>query len=132
MKKLVALVSLSMLIAGCATTSGTKNLSTDSVAMITNGKTTKEEVKKLFGEPSSKITMTNSMPQIAGGPDLSNAMPYEIWSYSKVVMDNRPSLQGFAVYALSGAMLTPTQTTSLAINFDKSGVVQNYSMVETK
>ncbi len=82
--------------------------------------------------------MTYAMPEIDtkayGGVkiDLSKSMPYETWAYSKVVMDDRPFMKNLALYALGGGYVPPSQVISLAINFDKSGIVQSYSMVETQ
>ncbi len=121
MNKFYYLLFAVLMFCGCATTTGAKNLSQDSVSSIINGRTTKAEVIQLLGKPSSKVTMNNSMPsQVVGGVDISKSMPYEIWTYVKIVEDAKSGL-GYAL----------PQTTSLAVNFDREGIVQNYSMVET-
>ena len=102
-----------LLSSGCATTYGAKNLSSQSVSQIIRGQTTKSQVQAIFGSPSSKV-VTNTEP-VAGVK-----MPYEIWSYAKITED-----------AASGLGFAPMKTMTLAINFDRAGIVQNYSTVET-
>jgi outer membrane protein assembly factor BamE (lipoprotein component of BamABCDE complex) len=50
--KRIALITLVALAAGCAATSGT-TITPEQVAAIQRGKTTKEDIRKRFGEPYS-------------------------------------------------------------------------------
>lgn len=125
MNKLIPFVVL-FFICGCATVSGTKNLSRETVeSSIIQGKTTKTDVLALLGKPSSKMVTNTSMPTVtvpnAQAIDLSKIMPYETWTYSKVTQ------RFFTAQSLITGGVS-AESEALVISFDKDGIVQSYSM----
>ena len=115
-KTIVAALALAAL-AGCASV-GNETLRTESEASvqkkITEGRTTKSEVRGMFGSPL-KTSFTD------GG--------LEIWTYefSKVSAD---AVSYIPIVNLFGATASGTKK-ELVVLFDKSGVVQRYSMSES-
>jgi outer membrane protein assembly factor BamE (lipoprotein component of BamABCDE complex) len=115
-KMLFALASV-VLIAGCASV-GNETLRAESEASvqkkITEGKTTKSEVRSMFGSPM-KTTFTD------GG--------LEIWTYefSKVSAD---AVSFIPIVNIFGATASGTKK-ELVVLFDKDGLVQRYSMSES-
>jgi hypothetical protein len=146
MKKLICLFIVAIFISGCASTQtyGAKNLSQDLIKeSIIKGKTTKEEVRKLLGNPTSAMITDYNMPKvnlpkygesgIVGSQqyDMSNVMPYETWTYSKIEL-HKVGLtpKGFLYYSTTGSLFDRRKTTSLSVCFDKNGVVSSYTFIE--
>lgn len=146
MRKIIYLLVIAMLVSGCASTQtyGAKNLSQDLIKeSIVKGKTTKEEVKKLFGNPTSAMITNYNMPKvnlpkygengIVGSQqyDMSSAMPYETWTYSKTELHKVGlSPKGFLHYFVTGSLFDKRKTTSLSVCFDKNGIVSSYTFIE--
>jgi len=128
MKKFILIIICFSLI-GCTTVYGTKNLDNETIALIVKGETTKEEVLELLGKPSSKITSNYEMPDVMG-IDMSKIMPYETWTYTKVVANNSISGKNFIQYLGTGSGTVIEETKSLTVQFDKNGVVQSYASID--
>ncbi|GEM_PF-2953129 len=144
--KNILMVLFCLGLAGCATTQtyGTKNLSPELIKeSLIKGKTTKEEVKKLLGKPTSTMITDYSMPKInlpqfgksgiVGSQeyDMSKVMPYETWTYSKIELHKvGVTPQGFLFYSATGSLYDKRKTTSLSVCFDKDGIVTSYSFME--
>jgi len=117
MKKLVLITSL-VLLAGCAT-SGNESLkyvSEDNVTTrITEGVTTKAQIKQSFGSPM-KTTFTDS--------------GLETWTYefSKVHLTGKSYIPIVNIWA-GGTTGTKKE---LVVLFDEKGIVKRYAMNESK
>lgn len=100
MKKIIAYIffAFSVVLAGCASTSGSVGLQNGSTDKIIEGKTTIAEVRALLGEPANAFT---------DGQTGGKVWSY-YWSQSKV-------------YPVPG--LNNTESKSLNIRFNKNGVV---------
>lgn len=99
MKKIIVSIALAFLVvlAGCASTSGSVGLQNGSADKIVEGKTTLAEVKALLGEPA------NASTDEKGG---------KVWSYY---------FSQSTVYPVPG--INNTETKSLNLRFNKDGVV---------
>ncbi len=109
--KKYCLVGTFTLLAGCATMSpvvtetesGNKNLSVENILKIEKGKTTSEEIKKLFGEPDLKYENAS---------DKSTSWVYDYSKTRKRSMERAP----FAI-----------DQTQLEITFNNDGIVKEYT-----
>ena len=116
-RRTVAVAAVIALLSGCASV-GNETLRAESEASVqkkmTEGKTTKAEVRSMFGSPLKK-TFTD------GGS--------EIWTYefSKVSAD---AVSYIPIVGLFGATASGTKK-ELVVLFDKSGIVHRYSMSES-
>lgn len=133
MKKTIFLFIFAILISGCATVHGPKNLTREIIEeKIIKGKTTKEEVRILLGKPSTAMVSNYQMPMVDmtkyGGTkiDMSEAMPYETWSYVNIT-EGITKEKG-QTFPLFGTMYR--KIGSLAISFDKKGIVKSYAFTE--
>jgi outer membrane protein assembly factor BamE (lipoprotein component of BamABCDE complex) len=115
--KTLAAVTFLVLMTGCASV-GNETLRAESETSvqkkITEGKTTKAEVRSMFGSPL-KTTFTD------GG--------LELWTYefSKVSAD---AVSFIPIVNMFGATSSGTKK-ELVVLFDKGGLVQRYSMSES-
>ena len=120
----VAIVA-SILLAGCAdisTTSGTPQLSRELVEhSLVKGKTTKEQVRALLGEPQSTVSGDSSIP----------GMPAETWTYTKTFRRDAAKKEGlggsFARYAVTGSLYDRVEVSVLIVMFDSSGRVSGHT-----
>lgn len=112
----VAVVALGIFLTGCAST-GNEKLRAESehsmVTKLTEGKTTKSEVRGMFGSPM-KTTFTD------GG--------LEVWNYefSNVSLD---AVSYVPIVNLFGGTSSGTKK-ELVVLFDQTGTVKRYSMSE--
>lgn len=134
MKKLFLLICVGIiLLEGCATTTGPKNLTKDIISQqIVKGKTTKDEIKFLLGKPRTMIITDSQLQKIDMSKynvpeiDISKMIPYETWNYINI-KEGIEKEEG-RTFPLLGRMYRRTST--LAICFDKNGVVQSYTFTE--
>lgn len=116
--------------AGCAAQSystGTTQLSRELVEKrLVKGKTTKEEVRALLGEPQT--TTSGDM-----GLTLVRGLPAETWTYSKTFHRDATE-KGFG-YAVAQSMANPysngydrIEVTVLIVMFDKNGRVMGHTV----
>ena len=111
----IGIVALALL--GCAST-GNETLRTESEASVQNkmveGKTTKSEVKAKFGSPA-KTSFTD------GG--------LEIWTYEFTNV-SADAISYVPIVNMFGGSASGVKK-ELVVLFDKSGVIQRYSMSES-
>ena len=113
----LAFVAVALTISGCASV-GNETLRAESEtsvkAKIVEGKTTKADIKQMFGSPM-KTTFTD------GG--------MEVWSYefSKVSAD---AISFIPIVNLFGASSSGTKKELVAL-FDSNGILKRYSMSES-
>lgn len=127
MKRYSTLLALltATLFAGCAdvsTTSGTPQLSRELVQRsLVKGKTTKEQVRALLGEPQSTVSGDSSIP----------GMPAETWTYTKTFRRDAAKKEGlggsFARYAVTGSLYDRVEVSVLMVMFDSSGRVSGHT-----
>lgn len=116
MKK-IAVVLLSVVIAGCASV-GNENLRTETESSVSHkiveGKTTKSEIRAMFGSPL-KTSFTDS--------------GLEIWNYefSKVTVD---AVSFVPIVNMFGSSASGKKK-ELVVMFDQKNVVKRYSMSES-
>jgi outer membrane protein assembly factor BamE (lipoprotein component of BamABCDE complex) len=114
-RALILLLSLLPFMAGCVITYG-REFDTTKVSQIVAGKTTKEEVRAMLGEPASTaVTADFEQWTYAYEKRLPAAIVEEIFGKGTYGSTARPELTGGA---------------SLTVTFDKSGVVVDYALVK--
>jgi outer membrane protein assembly factor BamE (lipoprotein component of BamABCDE complex) len=118
MKKIITIALVAILLAACASTGNTalKNETSTTIATkITKGQTTQAQVRQMLGSPTSS-DFTDSGNQI--------------WRYShaEATAMGRNFIPFVSMFS-SGANVESKQ---LVVFFDKDGIVQNYSMEESK
>jgi hypothetical protein len=114
-----------MFLTACAdisTTSGTPQLSRGLVERsLVKGKTTKEEVIALLGEPQSTVSGDASIP----------GMPAETWTYTKTFYRDAAKKEGlagsFARYAVTGSLYDRVEVSVLIVMFDQGGRVSGHT-----
>lgn len=98
------------------------------IAQVQIGKSTKEDVKRIFGDPSSisKGKLAEAMP----GHASYNLMMDEWWTYFH--MKHEDNMLGAVPYV--GVLLqgTKDEYTHLAVGFDAKGIVQHVSSGQSK
>ncbi|QUS56356.1 outer membrane protein assembly factor BamE [Pseudovibrio brasiliensis] len=115
--KIMISVALAASLAACASV-GNENIRKETAATVatklTKGKTTKDDVAKLFGSPDTV--------------DFSDS-GNEIWKYQHV--RSQPKVENFipVVDILAGGQ--DLQKKELALFFNSRGVLKNYTMLET-
>jgi outer membrane protein assembly factor BamE (lipoprotein component of BamABCDE complex) len=106
---MLIIVSAALLLQSCGSVyhaeTGTKNLNSENVAKIVDGKTTKEEVRSLFGNP-----MTVTTNQFG-----------ETWMYNRGSRDS--NLMGWT---------TQMEAHGLVVTFDEKGIVKTKSYSVTQ
>lgn len=117
-KHLVVSVLTALLLAACASAGNAalkKETSESIAAKIVKGSTTQAQIRALLGSPSSS-DFTDSGNQI--------------WRYSHT--SSKAMGRNFIPYANLFSSGANVESKELVIFFDKDGVVQNYSMEESK
>lgn len=106
---------LALVLSGCAITYG-REFDTAKVSQIQKGKTTKDEVRAMLGEPAS-VTQTADFEQwgYAYEKRMPAAIVQEIYGKGTYGSTARPELMGGA---------------SLTVTFDRRGVVVDYALVK--
>lgn len=116
MKKLFVLLVFAVLLGGCASVNkeitydyGAKKLTQENMDKILKGKTTKQEVVAILGDPSMKQTSSFG----------------EMWTYTRSI-----SKQKFNY--ITGLSYDPeaSKTSSITITFDENGVVKEKNTFE--
>lgn len=118
MKKILTTVLATALLAACASTGNTalkQETNTTIASKISKGKTTQVQVREMLGSPTS-TDFTDSGNQIWR------------YSHSQATAMGRNFIPFVSLFS-SGANVESKQ---LVVFFDKDGVVQNYSMEESK
>lgn len=113
-----------LLLAGCAsvsTTTGTTKLSRELVEKsLARGKTTKDQVRALLGEPKSTASSDMGIP----------GAPAETWTYTKTFYRDTAEKSGlggsFARYAVTGSLYDRVEVSVLMVMFDKRGRVSGH------
>ncbi len=121
----LAVLVAATLLAGCAdvsSTSGTSQLSRELVERsLIKGKTTKEQVRALLGEPQSTVSGDSTIP----------GMPSETWTYTKTFRRDAMKKEGvagsFARYAVTGSLYDRVEVSVLIVMFDSRGRVSGHT-----
>ncbi len=121
---LIALLSLT----GCYSSGTAEIKNKDLIAQVEIGKSTKEDVKRMFGDPNSisKGKLTEAMP----GDASYNITMDEWWAYFHTKHES--NMLGAVPYA--GVLLAGTKDeyTHFAVGFDAKGIVQHVSSGQIK
>jgi len=120
------LIMATAVLCGCANVShsaGTAKLSRDLVEKsLLKGKTTKEQVRALLGEPQS--TTSGSFVNIPGAPA-------ETWTYTKTfyrdAMEKEGAAGSLARFAVTGSLYDRVETSVLIVMFDGRGHVTGHT-----
>lgn len=118
MKKLYFVALAACLLTACASVGNValKNETSETISTkITKGQTTQADVRALLGSPDS-TNFTDSGNQI--------------WRYSR--SESKAMGRNFIPYANLFSSGANVESKELVIFFDKDGVVQNYSMEQSK
>jgi outer membrane protein assembly factor BamE (lipoprotein component of BamABCDE complex) len=103
MKKTLAVLFMAVALGGCATNYGNTSITDQNkVAAIHVGKSTMKDVRGLLGKPAN-VTL--------------DANGEQVWDYTSV------NVKGTAMIPLVGLFGNPMSTSSLAIRFNRKGVV---------
>lgn len=127
--KLIGLFMLLALLSGCAS-SGNPTIRDETVtAQIKIGTTTKEEVQKLLGKPTS-IGRGSGNLLLSTGLPVAPQMNYEIWNYTHINVETSPA----AFIPIIGLffMGATASSASVTIHFDENGIVKYLSTAETQ
>jgi hypothetical protein len=119
MKTIALCVLSATLLCGCVTnlTTGTPQISRETVdKALVKGKTTKAQVRALFGEPQtiSSSSMSTTIP----------GLPSETWVYTKTMRYDtmrKGPLYSFGMFALTNSIYDRTEFSMLMIMFDRNG-----------
>lgn len=118
MKKTIAVALVATLLTACASMGNTalkQETATSIAGKITKGQTTQSQIREVLGSPSS-TDFTDSGNQI--------------WRYSYA--QSKAMGRNFIPYANIFSSGSNIESKELVVFFDKDGVVQNYSMEESK
>lgn len=116
MKKILCMLAAVMFLSGCASVNkeitydyGAKNLTQENMDKIVKGKTTKQEVIALLGNPTMRQTSSLG----------------EMWTYTRSITKQRFNW-------LSGLSYDPdaSKTSSITVTFDENGVVKDKNTFE--
>lgn len=121
---LIALLSL----AGCYSIGNNDITNKDLINQVQVGKTTKEDVKRMFGDPNSisRGKLTEAMP----GDAAYNITMHEWWAYFHTKHES--NMLGAVPYA--GILLAGTKDeySHFAVGFDEKGIVQHVTSGQMK
>lgn len=115
MRKITIIFLFCLLLMGCATSRtltydyGAKKLTEENTNKIMRGKTTKQEVLIILGNPTMK----------------SNSALGEMWIYTRSITQQKLTL--FMGWAYDP---NASKTSSMSITFDEKGVVKDFSTFE--
>lgn len=114
---------------GCAT-SGNPAVQNEALAnQIKIGVTTKEEVRRMFGQPTAVSRGSFSVaPGLNGAP--SPATIVEAWTYSYAETDIHPATFIPIVGLFAGS--ATVKSASVTVSFDDKGVVQHISTAQAQ
>lgn len=118
MKKMITAAMVATLLTACASMGNTalkQETATTIAGKITKGQTTQAQIREMLGSPSH-TDFTDSGNQI--------------WRYSYA--HSKAMGRNFIPYANLFSSGTNIESKELVVFFDKDGIVQNYSMEESK
>ncbi|HEX7803742.1 MAG TPA: outer membrane protein assembly factor BamE [Pseudoxanthomonas sp.] len=118
MKKMITVALVATLLTACASVGNTalkQETATTIADKITKGKTTQAQIREMLGSPSH-TDFTDSGNQV--------------WRYSYA--QSKAMGRNFIPYANIFSSGANIESKDLVVFFDKDGVVQNYSMEESK
>lgn len=119
---LPALILFTAFASSCASSGNPTAGRKDLIAQIKMGETTKEDIRRLFGQPT--VTSRHSgtpFPAIAGFP--AQSPNFEIWNYTHANVDVSPVTFVPIVGLFAGG--ATSQHNSLTLTFDDKGIVRN-------
>ena len=121
---LIAVLSL----AGCYSSGNASIKNQELIAQVQMGKSTKEDVRRLFGEPDS-VTRTSSQVASAGNPS-QMVMIVEWWSYTHAsAQTDAKSFIPFVGWFLGGSTY---ESDYFQVGYDTKGVVQHVTSGASK
>ena len=108
---------ISLLLTSCATSGNPAVLDQEIVGQIKIGQSTKEDVQRLFGKPT-----TTSVSQF-------NNFQSEVWAYGYAKHETNPLIYVpiIGLFALAAGGYGELESGSVAVSFDKEGIVQSVS-----
>jgi len=113
----ISILLASLLLTACATSGNPAVLDQTIVSQIKIGQSTKEDVKRLFGEPNH-----TSITQVLN-------QQTEVWAYGYAKHETNPLLYVPVVglFVLAAGRWGEHESGSVAVSFDKDGIVRSMS-----
>ncbi len=124
----LAILLLSTLLYGCASSGNPAVANQELVSQIKLGTSTKDDVRRLLGEPNFVSRSASQMHSFPGMTPKRNVT--EIWSYAYTNIQTNPATFIPVVGLFAGS--TTVRTDSFAVMFDDQGVVQHITTGHTK
>jgi len=126
---LLALVFLSAAFNACATSGNPAVENQDLVAQIKLGQTTREDVRRLFGQPTVMSRHSGTpFPAMTGWPISSSN--YEIWNYTYANTEVHPATFIPIVGLFAGS--ATSKMSQLTLTFDELGIVRHIQTGQTQ
>lgn len=117
-----SLLLIVVLTAGCATSGNPAVLDQTIVSQIKIGQSTKEDVRRLFGNPT---TISNTQ---------FNNFQSEVWAYGYAKHETNPLIYVpiIGLFAIATGGYGEMESGSVAVGFDKNGIVQSVSKYKSE
>ena len=126
---LVVLVFLSIWVYGCVTSGNPAVKNQDLVTQIKLGQTTKEDVRRLFGQPTVMSRHSGTpFPAVTGWSTSSSN--YEIWNYTYANTGVHPATFIPIVGLFAGS--ATSKMSQLTLTFDEQGIVRHIQTGQTQ
>lgn len=126
---LLTFILLGAMVLGCATSGNPDVQSEDLVAQIKLGQSTKDDVRRLFGQPTVMSRHSGTpFPAMAGWPVSSSN--YEIWNYTYANTEVHPATFIPIVGLFAGS--ATSKMSQLTLTFDDQGIVRHIQAGQTQ
>lgn len=126
---LLALVLLGAAISGCATSGNPAVQNEDLIAQIKLNQSTKEDVRRLFGQPTVMSRHSGiPFPAMTGWP--TGSLNYEIWNYTYANTEVHPATFVPIVGLFAGS--ATSKMSQLTLTFDDQGIVRHIQTGQTQ
>lgn len=130
MWRLTRIIGISLTLAGCVSSGNPAVVDQDRVALVQLNVSTKDDVRRILGQPTSMSRQSGSYYPIPGLPPSNVMTTVEAWSYSHMKVD----VNGATFIPIVGLFAggATSQINTFTVVFDDQGIVRHISSTQSQ
>lgn len=124
------IIGISLALAGCVSRGNSAVVDQDRIAQVQLNTSTKEDVKRILGQPTSMSRHSGSYYPIPGLPPSTSPTTVEVWSYSHIKVD----VNGATFIPIVGLFAggATSQLNIFTVVFDDQDIVRHISSTQSQ
>jgi len=123
-------LGLALLVSGCVSSGNSSIVDQDRIAQIKLNISTKDDVRRILGQPNSSTRHSGSYSAFPGLPPATVTTNIEVWSYSHINVDVSPATYIPIVGLFAGG--ATSSINMFTVSFDDQGIVRHISSTQSQ